>query len=55
MRLINVEITMGLSASYYKPTKKEKFWKIIKTVNLLTISNDNVIYQKSKYNDNSDF
>ena len=23
MRLINVEITMGLSASYYKPTKKE--------------------------------
>jgi hypothetical protein len=50
MKPINVEITMGhnigLSASYYKPKEKEVLEDYIKAVDLLTISNDNVILQK---------
>jgi hypothetical protein len=50
MKPINVEITMGhdigVSASYYKPTEKEVLEDYLKAVDLLTISNDNVILQK---------
>jgi hypothetical protein len=50
MRPINVEITMGhnigISASYYKPTEKEVLEDYLKAVDLLTISNDEVILGK---------
>jgi seryl-tRNA synthetase len=50
MKPINVEITMGhdigLSESYYKPTKKEVLEDYLKAAPLLTINADNLILQK---------
>jgi hypothetical protein len=52
MKPINVELTMGhnlslgISASYYKPTEREVLEDYLKAVDLLTINSDKLILQK---------
>jgi hypothetical protein len=47
---LNVEITLGhdigLSGSYYKPTEKEILEDYLKTVDLLTINNNQKVLEK---------
>ena len=54
MRQLNVEITLGhdigLSGSYYKPTEKEILEDYLKTVDLLTINNNQKILEKQIMN-----
>jgi integrase len=55
MKPINVEITMGhnfslgVSASYYKPTEREVLEDYLKAVDLLTINGDKIILQKQVF------
>lgn len=63
MKPINVEITMGhsigISASYYKPTESEVLKDYLRAIDLLTVSNDSIslkkqvgeLQQKSKDNE----
>ena len=50
MRPLNVEISLGhdigLSGSYYKPTEKEVLEDYLKTVDLLTINNNQIVLEK---------
>lgn len=50
MKPINVEITMGhsigISASYYKPTEREVLDDYLRAVSLLTINDERLVLQK---------